>query len=125
MEESQFINSLIDSCSEIKEDWEEHLDFWEDNKPGSYNEISVVVHYMIKQFDNHRFVDFPEIFEIVESALNSPNSNTVEIAKTGFLEGLLLVGSHSGIFPADFDTWLGEKSSEALLELEKFFAWNQ
>ncbi len=122
MEESQFINSLKDSCSEILEDWEEHLDFWEGDEPGSYNEISVIVHYVIKQFEMQRYVDFPEVFGIVESACNSKVKSTVELAKIGFLEDILLVGSHKAIYPENFEQWLGEKSLETLIELEKFFS---
>ena len=121
MNQSDLIITLKSKCQNIKNDWEKHLEFWEGEEPGSYNDISVIVHYVIKNFESQNTNDFKELFEVIEEAVNSSEEKTSELAVIGFLEGILFVGSHKNIRPKHFYPWLGENSKKSILELEDYF----
>jgi len=121
MEASGFIDKLKNSCSEITLDWQEHLEFWEGEERGEYNDISVIVHYVIDRYKQNETGDFCEIFSILEDGLTSGNSNTEELALIGFIEDLLFVGSHSNILTEHFKPWIGNESFSGMLKLETAF----
>ena len=121
MNQSEFINSLKNKCLNIKKDWSEHLDFWEGEEAGGYNDISVIVHYVVKNYEHGKTEDFEEIFKTVENAVNSNNKETSGLAVVGFLEGILFVGSHKDIRIENYKKWLGKESLKSITELENFF----
>ncbi|WP_445363553.1 hypothetical protein ACJJIQ_02085 [Microbulbifer sp. ANSA003] len=124
MSQIDFINALLSSCDDIEDDWQEHLDFWEGDIPEFYNDISVIVHYITNRYVSNQYTDFDKLFSVVEKGVISNDEETSELATIGFLEGILLVGSHSGIKPVQFEKWLGKKSRESIYELREFFSKN-
>lgn len=122
MSADEFITILISKCDLIEPFWKEHLEFWEGDKPGHFNDVSVAVHYVIDQYNRNETADFKEIFDFVETSVNSLEVKVSELAIVGFIEGILMVGSHSGLTPEDFKAWLGESSYDRMIKLEKFFS---
>ena len=94
-----FVDNLRNACSDIEPQWQEHSDFWEGEEPGYYNEISVVVDYIMTKHKASDFRDFGDIAQIIDMGLKSNNDETSELALLGVLEGILFVGSHEGIRP--------------------------
>lgn len=116
-----FVDALKNGCSEIDVQWQEHLDFWEGEEPGYYNEISVIVHYIIAKHRVSDFRDFDDISKVIDLGLNSKNEETSELALIGVLEGILFVGSHDDIRPEHHKGWLSEMALKELSELEDAF----
>ncbi|GAB1266730.1 hypothetical protein NBRC116493_02510 [Aurantivibrio infirmus] len=122
MTETDFLQELRRLCSDIEKPWLEHLEFWEGDEPGIFNEISVIVHYVINKLEAKDTVEFQPVFDLVERGVNSKNRNVSELAVTGFLEGILFVGSHKDLRPELFECWLGPSSIKAIEDLEIFFS---
>jgi len=121
MSPQEFIDQLLLACSDIDSDWKEHLDFWEGDTPGFYNDISVIVHYVMSKYKQDDLRDFKDIAQVVERGLSSEVAKTSEIALLGFLEGILFVGSHDDIRSTDHKEWLGVHSYNELVCLESAF----
>lgn len=116
-----FVDNLKNACSDIDPQWQEHLDFWEGEEPGYYNEISVIVHYIMSKHKASDFRDFDDIAKIIDLGLKSKNDETSELALIGVLEGILFVGSHDDIRPEHHKNWLSEFAYKELVELEDAF----
>ena len=116
-----FVDNLKEACSDIEVQWREHLDFWEDDELGYYNEISVIVHYVISKHKESDQRDFEKLSEVIELGLKSDNDETSELALIGVLEGILFVGSHHDIRSENHKSRLGEIAYQALLNLEYNF----
>jgi len=116
-----FIGRLVNSCKGIEDYWQQHLDFWEDDERGDYNDIGVVVHFVIDGFIESQTDGFEKTFNLVENAVKCEVADVAELAIVGFIEGLLFVGSHKGINSNFLRQWMGQESFESLKELEKFF----
>jgi len=121
MTPSAFVDNLKRACSDIEAQWQEHLDFWENEEPGYYNDISVIVHYVISKYKESDLRDFDRISEVIELGLKSDNEETSELALIGVLEGILFVGSHDDIRPENHKSWLGDVAYQELLNLEGAF----
>ena len=118
---ASYINKLRSLCVGIERAWEEHLEFWEDEEPGEYDDVSIIVHHVIDGFASGKTQNFETIFKITEQAVKSDNKLVSEVAVIGFIEGLLMVGSHEGMYSEFFKNWLGPESFKAFEELEHFF----
>ncbi|MEE4243807.1 MAG: hypothetical protein V2I33_00260 [Kangiellaceae bacterium] len=121
MKPRTFVDNLKTACSDIDEQWQEHLDFWEDEEPGYYNDISVIVHYIISKYKESNLEDFQRIAEVIELGLQSNNAETSELALVGVLEGILFVGSHDDIRSESHKNWLGKLAYQEILGLEEAF----
>lgn len=97
------------------------MDFWEDEEPGYFNEVSVVVDYIMTKHEASDFRDFCDIAQIIDMGLKSNNGETSELALLGVLEGILLVGSHKDIRYEHHKNWLSEYAYKELVELEDAF----
>lgn len=117
----EFINSLLEACPDIDSEWQEHLDFWDGDIPGFYNDISVIVHYVLSKYRDNNFQDLENVALVVDLGLNSGNPETSELALIGFLEGILFVGSHGNLSPINHKHWLRERSYCALVNLSEAF----
>ena len=116
-----FVDNLKNACSDIGPQWQDHLDFWEDEEPGYYNEISVIVHYIMNKHKASDFRDFEDIAKIIDLGLKSKHDETSELALIGVLEGILFVGSHDDIRPEHHKSWLSEFAYKELVGLEDAF----
>lgn len=116
-----FIQNLRNACGSIDKAWAEHLVDWQDDTPGDFNDMSAICNYMIDQMLSGFTDDFDAIFRVVEKAVEFGDKTTKELAVIGFLEGILLIGSHQGLNAGSFDRWIGSKSKLALVDLERFF----
>lgn len=117
-----FINNLLKACDNIKQDWQEHLQFWEGEPAGYYNDVAIIVHYVIKQYKKGLTADFQTIFDIVELGVKSHDEHVSEVAVVGFVEGILFVGSHDNIRPEHFKKWIGSESYRRMISLEEYFS---
>ncbi|RDH45932.1 DUF7674 family protein [Zooshikella ganghwensis] len=124
MSQSEFVYKLLSVCGGISSRWAGHLEFWEGEEAGHYNDMAVIVSYVVDSRVNNATDEFEVIFAIVEDAVNSSIRDTSELAIIGFLEGILLVGSHKGLTSKDFNDWLGVASNKSILELEQYFEGN-
>lgn len=102
--------------------WQEHLDFWDGDERGRYNDISPFVHRLVEAYSNdiyyvrkkrseaaenaaHR--PFERVFSLVEKSLTDGDADTREIAMVGFLEDIQNVASHKHFGAKAFEGWLG------------------
>ncbi|PIE47240.1 MAG: hypothetical protein CSA42_04655 [Gammaproteobacteria bacterium] len=122
MKPSVFVESLRAACSDdINVLWQQHLDFWEGEEAGYYNDVYVIVDYIISKYKASDFKDFEKIAQVIEMGVTSDNHETSELAIIGVLEGMLFMGSHDGIRVENFKGFLGKVSYRELLVLEDYF----
>ncbi len=100
------IPELLTLCPGIESRWDEHLEFWDGDERGEYNDISVIVHFVVDSYTENITQFFPMLFKKIEEIITKGHPKQKGIAITGFLETLQTVGSnrHYGYKP--FEQWL-------------------
>jgi hypothetical protein len=115
------IPDLLKLCPGIDPRWQEHLEFWEDDERGEYNDISVIVHSVVDSFTEGNSHFFPGLFNKIEDIINSGHPQQKEIAILGFLETLQTVGSNRPYGYKPFERWLGPLSLIEWHNIEKLW----
>jgi hypothetical protein len=122
MSSSDAITLLLRACPGIDRQWQEHLDDWGNEERGDYNDISIVVHYLVDCYKQEQTDFFPELFNLVERCINEGDNQTRDLMIIGLLEGIQNVASWQSFGNGVFVQWLGPKSREAWKQLERL--WN-
>ena len=115
------IPDLLKLCPGIDPRWQEHLEFWEGDERGEYNDISVIVHFVVDSFTEDNSLFFPNLFNKIEDIINTGHPKQKEIAILGFLETLQTVASNSPYGYKPFERWLGPLSLIEWHNIEKLW----
>jgi hypothetical protein len=118
---TEVITNLIEACPGIESKWEEHLAWWGDEERGSYNDISVIAHYLVERVTEDQTDFFPKVFQLIEQYLVEGGEEIRNLMVVGLLEGLQNVGSWESVGYRVFEKWLGPESQLAWRYLEKLW----
>ena len=109
---------LLKACPSAKEQWEEHLEDWGDEKSGYYNDISIIAHHIVESFTSGNTEEFCNIFNAMEELLKDGDSEVMELASIGLIEDIQNIASHQDHGYTVFEKWLGPLSTQAWREIE-------
>ncbi len=121
---SEAIALMRDSCSHIGPDWEEHLEFWDDDDPGYYNEAIVIANYVVNRIEFNSLKDMPSIFQAIENIIENGTDEAKTIAIYGFLESARNIASHQAFTDKALIPFLGPLAQEAWKHLAALWSEN-
>ncbi len=116
------ISLFLEACPDALDKWKEHLEWWDGEEAGLYNDISIFAHYIVDSFSEGKTEMFPAVFKLVEGLIVDGDEETRNLAVVGFLEGLQNIASWREFGNKVFLQWLGSNSRLAWLELEEIWA---
>lgn len=118
MKTNEAIETLLALCPGIEESWSEHLDFWGGDERGSFNDISVVSHFIVDSYRANSTDWIPNIFGEIERLTSDDNEDVRGLIIVGLLENLQNSMSWTDEGYHVFEPWLGPNSLRAWRELE-------
>ncbi len=119
--EEQVMNLILQKFPSFNDAWEKHLAWWENDKPGLCNDISVFSRYVIELIQKGESEEkLKEIFTFVEKLMNEGSQKVQEAVATCFLENLINATSWETISPASFVNLLGPESKEYCKAWDEF-----
>ncbi|MBQ4879949.1 hypothetical protein J8M21_22310 [Pseudoalteromonas luteoviolacea] len=107
MTSNQVVELVVSKCSLIADKWLEHRAFWGDSVAGVYNDINVVAHYLVEQYELGQTGDFEAIFDAVESVLVKAEDEIKTLIIVGLFEDIQNIASHKVFSYEPFEKWLG------------------
>ncbi len=111
----ELVPEFLARCPRLKSDWDRHLEIWGDKERGTFNDMAVIAHYLVRCFENDQLDEFPIAFAVIERCFTDGDDRTQEAA-TGILEDIQNISSHREFGAHVFESWLGPQSQRA---------WNQ
>ncbi len=113
---------LLDACPGFQPAWQKHLDWWNGEEPGVYNDTSEFARYLVESFESGQTAEFPAAFSAIERILNEGDQESRDIAGIGVIESIQTIGSNHSCGEDVFIQWLGPTSRRAWAEIEEMWA---
>jgi len=127
--QQQAISALLTQLPSIQDSWNNHLDDWEGEDAGDYNDMSVIIHHIVDKYPsyesaNHKVdtSEFSSFFAKVEELLLIGDEAINELITIGLFEGIQNVTASDSKQWTRFETWLGDYSKKAWNDVIMF--WN-
>jgi hypothetical protein len=121
----QVMPLLLEACPGFRPAWQEHLDWWDGEEPGAYNDTAEFARYLVESFESGQTAEFPKAFAAIERILNEGDQESRDIAGFGVIESLQTTGSNHSCGRAVFIRWLGPTSRRAWAEVERMWEGKQ
>jgi len=103
--------------------WEEHLQYWNGEPAGTYNDIAEFARFVVKDlYPAGSTEEMQRAFDIMEEFLVIGNPKLQDLVVIGFLEDVQIIASWQPFGEAAFIPFLGQKSRAAWDELERVWA---
>jgi hypothetical protein len=120
--EADVMPRLVAEFPDFRPRWEKHLEFWEGEPAGNYNDITQFVYFVVRDvYPSGKTEEVQQAFDLMEYWLKNGNESVRELIVIGFLEDLQNLASRQGFGKEAFVPFLGPKSREAWDELERFW----
>lgn len=116
---SDVIRKLPESFPAFQERWDEHIANWGGEPAGSYNDMSIFVHFVVDDLYEKRNIDETHhVFRIFEMLFAEGDESDRNLIALGFLETLQCVKSWRPYGNAAFREFLGPLCRQAWTEIE-------
>ena len=116
---------LLEACPGFHSNWQAHLDWWEGEESGAYNDTAEFARYIVESYEKGQISEFPNAFATIERILNEGDQESRDIAGLGVLECLQTIGSNRPFGEGVFVQWLGPASQHAWREIEQVWEGKQ
>jgi hypothetical protein len=100
------ISMLLEACPTAKPAWDEHLQNWEGQEAGYYNDISVFAHHIVDSFKADKKSELEGFFSVLEKLLESGDEETKDLVSIGLLEDIQNIASWEKFGNRVFEPWL-------------------
>jgi len=121
--EADVMPRLVAEFPGFRPRWEKHLESWEGEPAGNYNDITQFVYFVVRDlYPNGKTEEVQHAFDLMEYLLKNGNNGVQELVVIGFLEDLQNLASRQAFGKEAFVPFLGPKSREAWDELERFWS---
>ncbi|GAB5410569.1 MAG: hypothetical protein BalsKO_29340 [Balneolaceae bacterium] len=108
---------MLKACPSAREAWSEHLEWWEGEKAGDYNDIAVFSHHIVHCFKTGNEKEIKAAFKTIEKLINEGSDDVRGVAVVGFLEGVQNISSHEDFGYSVFEPYLHSSSKQGWYEL--------
>jgi len=115
------IPDLLKLCPGIDPRWQDHLECWADDECSEYNDIFVIVDFVVDSFTEDHSLFFTDLFNKIEDVIAAGHPKQKELAIMGFLETLQTVASNEAYGYKPFERWLGPLSLQEWHNIEKLW----
>ena len=121
--EAEVMPRLIAEFPGFRPRWEKHLEVWQGEPAGSYNDIAEFAHFVVQDlYPDGYTADLQRAFALMEHWLVNGNRNLRELIAIGFLEDVQNVASWRAFGKEAFVPFLGPQCRKAWDEIEKTWA---
>ena len=86
IERHQVMPMLLAACPSFEDRWQEHLDWWEGEEAGLYNDLARFAHHLVELEKQGTTREFAEVFHVVERLHVEGDHYVKEAATIGLLE---------------------------------------
>jgi hypothetical protein len=114
--EDEVVRRLLAASSSIGPLWQEHLDFWQGERAGEYNDVALIARHAVHLAAIGDQAELQGIFDTVEELLGENLAGEArEILVTGLLEDIQNLTSHSDrpVGSSKFVAFLGPRTLDA------------
>jgi hypothetical protein len=118
--EDQVMSMLISSCPSFKAKWQEHREYWGDEKL-LYVDLGEFARHLVEKMKMEETDEFVQVFEVVESLHIDGNAQVKEAATIGLLEGIQNISENAGVEPERFIQFLRPESFKWWTKLNNFW----
>ena len=118
---SLVVLECLEACPSLQTAWDAHLQSWDGKERGDYNDIAVVVDFVVGSFERGQTEAVSKIFSIAENVLRREEEAQKEIVIVGLLEGIQNVSSHRAFGADVFLPYLGSSTKKAWNQLNRFW----
>lgn len=121
--EAEVMPRLVAEFPGFRARWEKHLEWWEGEPAGNYNDIAEFVHFVVQDlYPSGGTEDLQHVFDLMEHWLTNGNENLRGLITIGFLETLQNAASWQAFGREAFIPFLGPQCHQAWNEIEKTWA---
>ena len=120
--EEELMPLVLKIAPGFKQRWQEHLEYWGNEKAGIYNDIAEFAHYVVDSYENGDTCWYEDFFQFVERLIVNGNEEKKELTIIGFLEDIQTIASWKSHKGKVFIKWLGPKSKDAWNQLYKLWS---
>jgi hypothetical protein len=90
------VQTLLAAAPTVGTAWQEHLDFWDGEVPGAYNDMSVLARHLVQQASTGNSGEVRSILQTVERLLEEhPTGEAYSLLVVGMLETIQNITSHA------------------------------
>ena len=118
---SLVILECLRACSLLQPAWDAHLQSWDGEERGDYNDIGVVADFVVGCFERGQTDALSKIFFVAEDFLHKGDETQKGLVIVGLLEGIQNISSHRPFGADVFIPYLGASTKGAWEELNR--AW--
>lgn len=120
---NQMMDVLLDACPSFRPAWETFLEDWKGEADALplYLALGDFARHLIAMLAASETATFPAIFEAVERLIIKGDHYVAEAAVIGLLESLQNLNLHSTTGPAQFECFLGPRSTAEWQDLDRFW----
>lgn len=118
--EADLMPRLVAEFPAFRPRWDKHLEYWEGNPAGYYNDITQFVYFVVKDlYPSGKIEEVQRALDVIEDLLTNGSKAVRESVVIGFLEDLQNLAAGQAFGKEAFIPLLGPKSREAWDELER------
>jgi hypothetical protein len=101
--------------------WAKHVEDWDGEEAGAFNDITVFVRFVIAAFESGDIALVRAAFDSIEQLLREGDQEVRDISAIGFLEDVQILASHKPFGKQAFVEFLGTLSMQAWAEIEEMW----
>lgn len=116
--EPELIPRILDRIPEFRERWDEHVQYWEGNDAGIFNDLAEFSHFVVEEFTAGKTEVVVRVFELCEEVLREEDYRLTGYIAIGVLETIQNIASHTDEGYVVFEPFLGPLSLKAWREIE-------
>lgn len=121
-DKSQLMPWILKIAPDFKPRWQKHLERWDGQPAGIYNDIAEFAHYVVDCYDTGETSCYSAFFDLVERLIATGSKEMQDLAVVGFLEDIQTIASWRPHKGKAFVRWLGPKSQVAWAQLDELWA---
>ncbi len=104
---------FLEACPEFVPSWQKHLEWWNGEDAGAYNNISVLARFIIESYESEDLEPIKRIFALTESLLEKEELQITEILTIGLIEDIQNISLGRPYGCDVFLKFLGPRSTHA------------
>ena len=119
IQKHQIIPLVLARCPGFRPFWEKHLEFWEGEEAGIYNNLGAFATFIVDAYGRQDTGQVIAAFKLIEELLADGNEEVRTAAAIGFLEDVRNIASWRPFGSVVFVQWLGPNRKKHGLKLRK------
>ena len=107
------IPRLLASCPSLTVPWKAHLDDWDGDERGNFNDAAVAAHLLVELLEAHDLQQLQRGLATIEDLLVGGDQEARAMLIVGVIEDVQTISSNRGLDLAEFSPFLGPETAAA------------